>query len=152
MKPTTTACNNRGYTLPDILIASLILGVGIMAASSLAFSLNTQEELAARVGRGTTMVENAAMLYGLGLDASAVLKLIPTDPHITLTAGSESLETGSGDLSLRWAEFTVTINTVDDVGSWSPGSWTGGGDLAAPRQRTLTVRAYRSSHQLRNDQ
>lgn len=142
----------RGSSLPDVLIASVILGVGALAASSLSFSMITQEEIAARMSRGTTMVENAAALYSLGLDATAALDLLPSDPCVTLTAGTEGTETVATDLTLRYVEFTATITTVDDVGSWSPGYWTGGGDGAAARTRTVSVRAYRSSQQLRNDQ
>lgn len=148
LKPRRTS----GASLPDVLIASVILGIGALAAASLSFSMITQEEIAARVSRGNAMVENAAELYGLGLNASAVLDLMPTDPCITLSAGTEGTETVGTDLTLRYVEFTATITTVDDVGSWSPGYWTGGGDGAAARTRTVTVRAYRSSHQLRNDQ
>lgn len=141
-----------GASLADVLIATAILSVGVMAAASLSLSIATQEEIASRVSRGTGMLENAAMLYGLGLDASAALSLMPTDPYVTLSAGSESTETVDGDLQFHRVTLTATVNTVDNVGSWSPGYWTGGGDNNAPRQRTITVRAYRSSHQLRNDQ
>jgi len=152
MSPQFAVRRNAGYSLPDILIASVILGIGVMAAASLTFSMNTQEEIATRVGRGASMVENAVRLYSLGVNAADAVALIPTDPHVTLSAGAESTETVAGDLVMWRVEFTATINTVDDVGSWSPGYWTGGGDGAAPRQRTITLRAYRSSHQLRMDQ
>lgn len=152
MRPTLAPRRNAGVCLADVLIASVILTAGVLAAASLAFSMNTQEEISARVARGTAMAESAAALYSLGLAPATVLQLLPTDPILSLSAGTESAETVSGDLNLRFVEFTVTINTVDDVGSWSAGYWTGGGNSASPRQRTLTVRAYRSSHQLRNDQ
>lgn len=152
MVPLLPSRRTAGTSLPDVLIASVIVAMGAMAAASLSFSIHTQEEIASRVSRGATMAENAAMLYGLGLDSAAVINLLPADPHLTLTAGSEGAEMAGGDLSLRFVQWTVTINTVDDVGSWSAGYWTGGGDGASPRQRTISVRAYRSSHQLRNDQ
>jgi hypothetical protein len=152
MIPALNPRPTSGASLADVLIATVILGIGIAAASSLSLSISTQEEIATRVSRGASMVENIAMLYGLGLDRDAVLTLMPTDPYVTLSAGSENTETIGGDLVLRYIDVTATINTVDNVGSWSPGYWTGGGDGNAPRQRTISVRAYRSSHQLRNDQ
>lgn len=142
-----------GASLTDVLIASVILGIGAAAACSLSFSITTQEQIATNVSRGASIVENAAALYGLGLDPDTILNLIPSDSHVALAHGSEVTETVDGDLDFCRVDWTVTINTVDSPGrDWSDGYWTGGGSGYSPRQRTITVRAYRSSHQLRNDQ
>jgi Tfp pilus assembly protein PilV len=142
-----------GASLADVLIASVILGIGAAAACSLSFSITTQEQIASHVSRGASIVENAAALYGLGLEPDSIMNLMPLDANVALTHGSEVAETVDGDLDLLRVDWTVTINTVDSPEkSWSEGDWTGGGDGFSPRQRTITVRAYRSSHQLRNDQ
>ncbi|MEM0970871.1 MAG: hypothetical protein AAGJ31_16070 [Verrucomicrobiota bacterium] len=142
----------RGYSLPDVLIATTILAVGVMAATSLSLSMATQEDITWRTSRLGSLTENAAALYGMGLDPSEIASILPTDPYVSMVLGAENTETLGTNFSLRYMDIQATVNTVDDVGSWSAGYWTGGGDGAAPRQRTFSLRAYRSSHQLRNDQ
>ena len=67
-----------------------------------------------------------------------------------ISFANESTETVNGGLVMQATDVTVTITTIDDVGSWNAGTWTGGGSGAAAKTRSTTVRAYRSPLQLRN--
>ncbi len=147
--PTPLHRRQNASSLADVLVACVILGMGVAAATSLTLSMNTQEEIAWRVSRGANQLENAAAVFNLGIDASAVPSLLPPDPAVSISAGTEITEDVSGFL-LRAATFTATVTSVDDNGSWSAGSWTGGSD-GAPVTRTMSARAYRSNHQLRMD-
>lgn len=135
-----------GYSLAEVLVATTILMVGVGAAASLTLSINTQEEIAWRVSRGVNVLETAAILYQQGIDASTVNKLIPLDDAVDLTAitAGEADETVVGVGVVRGLTFEVDISTVEDEGSWSAGTWTGGSSGALP-VRTIQARAYRST-------
>jgi type II secretory pathway pseudopilin PulG len=142
----SSSFSRRGYSLADTLIAAAILGIAVSAASSLSLGMNTQDEIAWRVSRGNALLENACALYGLGLTTAQVSALLPTDPQASVSFGTQASETISG-LQLQAVDVTLTIQSTDDTGSWTPGSWTGGGD-SSPTSRTATLRVYRSPLQL----
>jgi type II secretory pathway pseudopilin PulG len=135
-----------GYSLVDTMIAATILAIAVGAACSLTLGMNTEDEIAWRVSRGMTLLDNATALYGLGLSPDTISRVLPTDSLAAVSFGTEASETVS-DLQLQAVDVSVTIRTVDDTGSWTPGAWTGGGD-ASEKARVVTARVYRSSFQL----
>lgn len=136
-----------GYSLVDTLIAATILGIALSAACSLTLGMSTQEEIGWRVSRGTALLDGACALYGLGLTTAQAAAVLPTDPQAAVTYGAQASETISG-LQMQAVDVSVTITTTNGGTSWTPGAWTGGGDLTA-RQRTTTLRVYRSPFQLK---
>jgi len=129
----------------DTLVAASILGLAASAAASLTLSMNTQDEIGWRVTRGTALLEGAATLHGLGLSPATISAVLPRDADTSLTFGTPATETVVG-LELEGLDITASTRATDDTGSWSPGSWTGGGN-ATPVTRTTVVRAYRSLFQ-----
>ena len=142
----TSLHRSRGYSLADTMVAPTIIGIAVSAACSLTLGINTQEEIAWRVSRGTALLENATALYALGLEPATVLNLLPPDPNAEASFGEEAAETISG-LQFQAVDVSVTTTTADDTGSWTPRSWTGGGD-STPPSRATTARVYRSPFQL----
>lgn len=134
----------RAYSLAEALIAAGILMIGISAAASLSLSMTTQEEISWRVARGLNMLENAAIMYQLGVDWAEPARLIPPDPDVTLAVVSQGDQALAGGGVVEGATYRVTISPVMDAGSWSAGVWTGGSDASLP-DRTLEARAYRST-------
>jgi Tfp pilus assembly protein PilV len=140
------SARRRGYSLADTLVAASILAIGVGAAASLTLSMDTQDEIAWRVSRGTALLEAAATLHGMGLAPGTIAAVLPPDAETALSFGTVEAETVAG-LELEAVDVTATTRTTDDTGSWTPGSWTGGGG-ATPVTRTTTVRAYRSLFQV----
>lgn len=136
----------RGYSLADTMVAAAIVGIAVSAACSLTLGMNTQDEIAWRVSRGTCVLENAGALYALGLEPDLAVELLPPDPNAVVSFGEPGAETVSG-LEFQAVDVSVTTTTADDTGSWTAGSWSGGGN-STPPQRTTSVRVYRSPVQL----
>lgn len=136
----------KGYSLIETMVAAVILMIGVSAATTLSLTMTTQEEIAWRVARGMNLLENAATLYQLGMDADGPLNYLPLDPAVTLSVDGDT-ETDDTVLDLgllRGVTYRVTIDSVEDVGAWSEGTWTGGSDTTSP-QRVVEARAYRTS-------
>lgn len=69
--------NARGYTLVEVLAASVILLMGVSAVLCLSSGTISQEEAIRKVARGYCIQENAAQLYYLGLSPDEILKILP---------------------------------------------------------------------------
>ncbi len=149
MITTNTTRRRGGYTLIEALVASVILMIGISGASSLTLTLITQDEMSQRTAVALNTQENAAELFRMGLSAADIAALLPDDPvttTLTVTTGVESVAhspavPGLPNLSMPYADITVTFNASPATESWTGRIWTGGVKDAA---RTLTLRAYRS--------
>jgi len=143
---TTSLHPSRGYSLADTMIAAAITWDRGQRRLQLDPRNERSEEIAWRVSRGTSLLENATALYALGLEPATVLNILPADPNAEVTFGEEAAETISG-LELQAVDVSVTTTTADDTGSWTAGSWTGGGN-STPPTRTTTAKVYRSPFQL----
>lgn len=142
MRPAT---RKAGYSLAEVLVAASILMIGVSAAASLTLSMNTQEDIAWRVSRGLNMLENAALLYQMGVSKDDVIDFIPLDEAAILSVLNDQADESVTNLGvMRGVTFQVQISPVVDGGSWSAGTWTGGSDTIAPL-RTVQARAYKST-------
>lgn len=130
-----------GYTLIEVLVASAILLIGISAASSLSLTMVTQEEMNYRISRSLNVLENCARLYQLGVQPANIYggpaSLLPNEPSVSSIVPTEVV-VGNLDSCI----FTMTIDSVIDVGAWSEGEWSGGSQ-ETPDQRQAVVRAFR---------
>ena len=130
-----------GYTLIEVLVASAILLIGISAASSLSLTMVTQEEVNYRISRCLNVLENCARLYQLGVEPANIYgggaSLMPDEPAVSAIVPVEAVV---GNLDS--CTFTMTIDSMVDVGNWSEGEWSGGSQ-ATPDQRQAVVRAFR---------
>lgn len=146
---TVSRLRSRGYTLIEALVASVILMIGISGASSLTLALITQDEMSQRTAIALNTQESAAELFRLGLSAAEIGALLPDDPvttSLSVATGVESVAhtpavPGLPNLSLPYADITVTFNASPSTESWTGRIWTSGDKNAS---RTLTLRAYRS--------
>lgn len=69
--------NNRGYSIAEVLIAVLVVGIGLTAAATLVNSLLGQEQLNASSVRAANVQEQAVMLTRLGVAATNVRAILP---------------------------------------------------------------------------
>jgi len=139
------ATRKAGYSLAEVLVAASILMIGVSAAASLTLSMNTQEDIAWRVSRGLNMLENAALLYQMGVSKDDVIDFIPLDEAAVLSVLNDQADESVANMGvMRGVTFQVQISPVIDGGSWTAGSWTGGSDTLAPL-RTVQARAYKST-------
>ncbi len=138
-----------GYTLVEALVAGIVLMIGVSAASSLTLALITQDEMSQRTATALNYQENAAQLYRLGLSPTQVEALLPADPvvsDLTIATGTESVAhsptvPGLPNVTMPYADVSVTFNPGSATQSWTGRTWTGGDKDAS---RTLTLRAFRS--------
>jgi len=67
----------NAYSLVEVLIAAAIIALGIAGAATLAHSMLLQQENSARVARAANLQEQIGVLYRLGLDAAAIVNVLP---------------------------------------------------------------------------
>jgi len=77
--------NRRGYTIAEVLIAVLVVGIGLTAAATLVNSLLGQEQLSAASVRAANLQEQAVMLTRLGVAATNVRAILPETVGTSLT-------------------------------------------------------------------
>jgi prepilin-type N-terminal cleavage/methylation domain-containing protein len=77
--------NRRGYTIAEVLIAVLVVGIGLTAAATLVNSLLGQEQLSASSVRAANLQEQAVMLTRLGVAATNVRAILPETVGTSLT-------------------------------------------------------------------
>ena len=79
----------KGYTLVEVVAASVIIGVGLAAATSLSSTVMLQEELSWRVAVALNYQENATKLFQLGINPAvaagsgpevSIYDLMPRNP------------------------------------------------------------------------
>lgn len=134
----------RGYTLIETLVASAVIMIAIGAAASLSLSMVTQEEMSERTVRAVNYLENAAMLYQVGMNTGEITALLPTEPTVnSLTFKAQTLSvTDLGNVSAVDMDLTYTPSAASKDNSASVQSWTGGvKDLT----RNHSVRVMRSN-------
>lgn len=69
--------NRGGYTIAEVLIAVLVVGIGLTAAATLVNSILAQEQLNAASVRAANLQEQAVMLTRLGVTDSNVRAILP---------------------------------------------------------------------------
>ncbi len=72
----------RGYSLVEVLTATVVIGIGMTAAVSMSSTAMLQEEMSWRVNIGMNYQENAVRLWQLGLNRSDILQVLPTNPAL----------------------------------------------------------------------
>lgn len=72
----------RGYSLIEVLVSTVVIGIGMTAAVSMSSTAMLQEEMSWRVNIGMNYQENAVRLWQLGLDRSDILEILPTNPAL----------------------------------------------------------------------
>ena len=140
--PASASKSSSGYTLVEALVASVLLMMGISAASALTLTLLTQDEMNQRHGVALAEAELIAQLYHLGLDELEIRQVVPSSTVVetfTLTPGSESVP-GVG--TLPSASISVQFNPSPATESWAGQVWTAGRKTDS---RTIEIQAYRSS-------
>lgn len=133
---------SSAYTLVEALVATVLLMMGISAASALTLTLLTQDEMNQRHDIALAETELIAQLYQLGLDEPAIRQVVPSSnvvEQFTLTPGSETVP-GVG--SLPSALISVRFNPSPATESWTGRIWTAG---LKTDTRTLEFQVYRSS-------
>lgn len=131
-----------GYSLIEVLVASGILLIGISAAASFSLTMTTQEELNHRMARGLNHLECYSRLYQLGLDQAAIEAIIP--PEFARAAAPTMVPVLPAEGNLEGQTIILTLNSVENEGSWSSGAWTGGSQTTIPT-RQFSVRAFRNT-------
>ena len=96
------SARRRGYTLVEVFVASSILAMGVSAACVLSLAMVTQEEMTHRMERATSLHENAARLFQLGLDPANI-------------SGANGLLPGNDDVALAYTAAPVTVTGVGDL-------------------------------------
>ena len=123
-------------------MASVLLMMGISAASALTLTLLTQDEMNQRHGVALAEAELIAQLYHLGLDEPAIRQVVPPSSVVetfTLTPGSESV---SGVGTLPSAAISVQFNPSPATESWTGQVWTAG---LKTDSRSIEIQTYRPS-------
>lgn len=134
----------RGYTLIEALVASSILLIGIAAAGSMSLALITQEEINERSIIAVNYLDNAARLYQLGVDASEIQGILPTEPIVDSLGFSNRTVTATGIGNIPATTLTLTYHPSPAKGTSAAGNWTGGDKDATRQIQVEVIRA--SSH------
>lgn len=142
----------RGYTLVEVLVASSILAMGVSAACVLSLAMVTQEEMTHRIERSTSLHENAARLFQLGLppaDISGTNGILPANDDLTLTYSSAvSNVPGVGDLMGQTITATIFTTPADSALPSTARAWTAGARRSDSTQdrptRTQALTVYRT--------
>ena len=143
----------RGYTLVEVLVASSILAMGISAACVLSLAMVTQEEMTHRMERATSLHENAARLFQLGLtpaDISGASGILPGNDDLTLSYAAASVAVaGVGNLDGQTITATIFTTPKDSLLPSSARGWTAGARRSDSTQerasRTQVLTIYRTA-------
>jgi type II secretory pathway pseudopilin PulG len=160
----------KGYSLVEVLVATVILMVGVGAACSMSLALVTNEEGNYRAARAMNYYENAMTLYQLGLDPAKIAVIMPPEPalvSITFFPNTTSiLGIGAPERADVTMSFTTSPNTYTEnaagkkTQAWSgtaaapgdilevdylPGTWTGGANGGENIRTTAVTPVYRTS-------
>jgi prepilin-type N-terminal cleavage/methylation domain-containing protein len=95
--------NRAGYTIAEVLIAVLVVGIGLTAAATLVNSILGQEQLNASSVRAANLQEQAVMLTRLGVAAADIRSILPE------TVGTSSTPPRD-EYSLLFTNSTGTVN------------------------------------------
>ena len=129
---------SAGYTLIEVLVAAGLLLLVVGAAASLSLSITSQEELSARAAIALNQQEQAARLWRLGLDETAISAILPPTPMVTDLDFSETTTNYSGIGTLQLAVCTISFQLTPNAGNWNPLSWTAGSSEDQP-ERTNSI-------------
>ncbi len=128
-----------GYTLAEILVAAVIIGVTMSAAVSLSTTLKMQEELSWRVAVACNYHENAARLWQMGQTATDVSAAMPsTSGNPFLNDILDTTATTTTQVTADKAGFGTMESAISTVQVGSFSSTPGAGAVT-------TLRAYRPS-------
>ena len=94
--------NNRGYSIAEVLIAVLVVGIGLTAAATLVNSLLGQEQLNASSVRAANVQEQAIMLTRLGVAATNVRAILPETVGTSATPARD-------EYSMNFSNWTTNI-------------------------------------------
>ncbi len=135
---------NRAYTLIETLVASAVMMLAVGAAASLSLAMVTQEEMSERTVRAANYLENATLLYQIGIEPADILGILPEEPAVVrlrATSVTEAVD-DLGDVDLLEVEMTFSPSAATADNANGTLSWTGG---ERDVTRTHTIRVFRSS-------
>ena len=160
----------KGYSLVEVLVATVILMVGVGAACSMSLALVTNEESNYRASRAMNYYENAMTLYQLGLDPIKIRSIMPPEPALvsmTFSPNTASIdgigapervdvtmsfttspnaytESATGKKTQAWSGTAAAPADILSV-DYEPGAWTGGADGGNNVRTTSATPVYRTS-------
>ncbi len=103
-----------GYTLVEVLVASVILGT-VLGGSIKAVGTMTIAENTARSGTvGVTFIENAARLWQLGLTPTQALGILPVITN-NECIGNAVVESGVNAVTFGTATTTAMANSMGNM-------------------------------------
>lgn len=102
--------NHRGYTIAEVLIAVLVVGIGLTAAATLVNSLLGQEQLSASSVRAANLQEQAVMLTRLGMAATDIRAILPE------TVGA-SIPPARDEFSFTFVDWTTNLAVAVGAGT-----------------------------------
>lgn len=123
------------------MVAGAILAMGVAAATAMALSMITQEEINARVAKALNLQEQAVTLWQMGMTPAQITNTLPTNSNIvslTFTTGDTNI---SGIGTVEQASITAVIQTTPQV-TWTAETWTAGGSSSGTT-RTNSIFAIR---------
>lgn len=95
-----------GYSLVEVIIAGFLLVIAISAAAILARTIAVNEEGNTAVARALNTQEQAARLYALGLNPTAITNILPEVFTTNTAPGEQTLN----------LSFVLTNSTITNVG------------------------------------
>lgn len=109
--------NRCGYTIAEVLIAVLVVGIGLAAAATLVNSLLGQEQLSSSAVRAANLQEQAVMLTRLGVAATNIRVILPETVGSSTTPPRDqySLLFSNSATNLAVAVGANTTNIAMDV-------------------------------------
>lgn len=100
----------RAYTIVEVIIAAGLLVFAIVAAASMALTMQSQEEANAKVARAFNLQEQAARLYQLGLEPTTIIAILPPEPNAAVTFTTSSTNVG-GSAAMERAVCQLVFNS-----------------------------------------
>lgn len=113
--------NNRGYSLVEVMVASVVVAVALTAAAIMVGVLSARQEANVFTLRGANLQEQAVTLYRLGLQPTQIVSLVPEACGTTNTpaqgamslifsaASGTNIVIGGEDTSLDFTTCTVIL-------------------------------------------
>lgn len=132
------------YTLIEVLVASAILMIAVVAATALALATIAQEEMNARIARCLNLHEQAVRLYQLGLEPNVISAVLPPDPAVVSLAFTIQNLPIPNLGTVEQADSTLIFTTTPLASEWEAQTWSSGESSNSAR-RTNSIIAIRPS-------
>lgn len=104
--------NSAAYSLIEVLIAVVVVGIGLTAAAVMVGAIMSQEELNQVSLRAANLQEQAVTLYRLGVDPGTIRSILP---ETTVSAATPQ----PGEFSITFSSSDATNVTVTNGGNLS---------------------------------